>query len=274
MRSMTGLAVGLCLVVGFCNSAWCEEDAKSGPNLELGTEQAYFYYDEVDTLGLQIMEISGYMPGVWGTITFRDPLYFQLSGRYSWGELEYDGSLSDGTPLTADSEDYIYELRGLIGPALPTEEGEPVVSVYTGLGLRYWNNMLQAPSGYEREIQQLYLPLGIDARGPLGETSRWHGMLELDLLLHGSVESHLSDVDSTYEDASNRQQFGTGVGFRGSIAFEFSLGGNAHFAIGPFFRVWHVEESDPDTVDLGGPVEVGEPTNQTFVGGLQASLVW
>ena len=86
--------------------------------------------------------------------------------------------------------------------------------------------------------------------------------VEFDLLLIGNQRSHLSDIG--YIDVDNRQN--TGYGLRCSIKFE-KKGESADFIIEPFFRYWHIADSE---VNYG----VMEPENETNEGGIRLVLVF
>ena len=124
------------------------------------------------------MTNEGTLYGVVGSYTFRDrrdgnptPVAsdgrnsaswstFRFEGRLSAGEVDYDGSFMDGTPLsTSGTDDLLIDVRLLWG-----REWQParfVDAVYAGLGYRYLNDDSSAQiGGYERESNYLYVPVG------------------------------------------------------------------------------------------------------------------
>ena len=82
---------------------------------------------------------------------------FGIEGRAAFGQVDYDGELDDGTPLTVNNiDDYVLEVRGLIG--MDRLAGEAIHNLYVGLGYRYLNDGLAVhPAGYERESNDLYI---------------------------------------------------------------------------------------------------------------------
>ena len=64
------------------------------------------------------MEESGWMYGIVGSYIYHgnNKLMFETSLSYVFGELDYDGQFLDGTPTTSDTDDWLFECRGLIGP--------------------------------------------------------------------------------------------------------------------------------------------------------------
>ena len=79
---------------------------------EIGAELSSIKYEEPG-----LMEESGVMIGVGGSYTFKNnKKMFKTEGVFKYGQVDYEGSLQDGTPHTFDNiDDYIFEVRGLGG---------------------------------------------------------------------------------------------------------------------------------------------------------------
>ncbi len=185
-----------------------------------------------------------------------------LEGRVAFGQVDYDGALSDGTPLTVDGiDDYCLETRAIFGADwLATDT---MHSVYAGIGYRYLNDDLGThPAGYERESNYLYLPVGYQIDAGLGEGWSWAARIEYDIFLWGNQRSHLNDADPSLPDVDNRQD--GGFGYRASVRLQHK-GADASFVIEPFVRFWDIDESE---VSLG----FFEPANETTEYGIQ--LIW
>ena len=184
-----------------------------------------------------------------------------LEMKYSGGDLlEYDGSTWGGTPVTADSEDYIFETRALVGTNLiprPTP-----LYLYGGVGYRYWNNQIEGAGGYKREIEYLYCPLGLRFFGPVSKNWHWRVEAEYDLFLRGTVKSRLSDVHPSYPNIENTQDSGYGARGSAALARQFKRG---EISFGPFVQYWDIDDSD---IDMG----CYEPANTTTVFGFQVAF--
>ncbi len=89
----------------------------------------------------------------WSTLKF--------DGRLSAGEVDYDGSYMDGTPLsTRGTDDLLFDVRLLWGRHW--QPAEVISGVYAGLGYRYLNDdSSDQLGGYERESNYLYIPVGV-----------------------------------------------------------------------------------------------------------------
>jgi hypothetical protein len=215
-----------------------------------GVVGSYTFRDSRDTRSTPVAADEG-TPASWSTLRFE--------GRLSAGEVDYDGSFMDGTPLsTSGTDDLLIDVRLLWG-----REWQParfVDAVYGGLGYRYLNDdSSEQLGGYERESNYLYVPLG--ARKDFALTNRWDLSLtgEFDVLLVGRQISHLADADPDLPTVRNWQWPGFGAG----LFVDFRRAGrDFDFALSPFLRYWWVDESD--TSEDG----FYEPENNTLEYGL------
>ena len=206
-----------------------------------------------------------------------DIAFFKLmlrgEARFAFGEVDYDGGYSDGTPLTIDNiDDYTFEVRLLLGPDFPTET--TLFTLFTGLGYRYLNDDSTffrgiGPGyggGYERESQYLYLPLGAEMTNQLGRGWSWGLAAEFDVFLWGNQRSHIASSWGWDEFVDNYQP--RGYGLRASVTLQ-KKGDKIDFIIEPFIRYWDVNESDLDWWGTGL-----EPTNNTVEAGVRLILAF
>jgi len=207
----------------------------------------------------------GFLFGVMGRYAYnRKAVMLGCSLEFAAGILDYDGSTWSGTPVNADSNDFLFEFRTVVGGNLHKRKTK--ITPFIGLGLRYWNDDLQASGGYEREILYLYSPIGIKFTRPLSTRWSWGFSGEYDLFWKGWVTSHLSDADPGYNDPKNHQSFGDGFGVRFSFQFRNHISEKLSWCIEPFFRYWDVAQSDYAPLTLyGAPAGyVYEPENNTL----------
>jgi hypothetical protein len=245
-------------------------------SFEIGPEVFYHRYEETDEGGFLMMEETGVMYGFFLDYTHRNwipryPRDEELRGglmltaqtALSYGKVNYDGQLQDGTPYTMSGiDDSIWESRFLIGADIP--KSYCLATLYSGIGYRYWNdNSSSDPAGYERESSYLYLPLGVTALRE-GKSGWICGpTFEFDILIVGEQKSHLGDFG--LGTVTNRQN--SGYGFR--FSYEFRKAGPMDFTIEPFIRYWHIAKSDVETV---GATTIVEPENETLQAGIR--LIW
>jgi hypothetical protein len=274
IRMGRGILAVLALCCAWVGAARAEEDLLGGASMrkhvwQVRPEVSAFEYQEPG-----YMKEKGMFYGLEASYTYRpwaDPnvaasrgLYLlRLEGRFAFGEVDYDGSLSDGTPYTmSDMDDRLFEFRVLGGRDFLTSTS--LTTFYTGFGYRYLNNDLSPdPYGYERESHYLYVPFGL--QHTLGAGSEWSltPCGEFDFLFLGIQESHLGDLGTGYHDVTNYQRFGYGL--RGSIRLQKRFD---HFglALDPFITYWNVNKSDDAESD--GSVWC-EPQNWSLEYGLR-----
>lgn len=216
-----------------------------------------------------LMSEEGVMYGVLARYTYYDrDLMFHASMEYTTGDLDYEGGTWGGTPLTADTEDYILEFRALVGGNIGINEN--LLFPFMGVGYRYWNDDIQTSGGYEREIKYYYFPIGIQWNRSMSTNWTWGLSAEYDIFWKGQVKSHLSDAIPGLSDPTNDQEFLDGYGLRFSLLFKRVLFKNYTCSIEPYIRYWDVDESETAVVTYyGTPVLiVVEPANETMCYGL------
>ena len=234
-------------------------------NIEIGTEFYSYDYEEPG-----FMEQNGNFFGIFGFYTSRDWIesgsdtgwMTRIEGQFAFGETEYDGMLSDGSPMTASGLDnHTYDIRFLLGPDHLKENN--LSTIYFGLGYRYlFNDLMSETSfGYERESNYFYLPLGIKSLTGLDNGWSWEWGVEYDFLLSGQQNSNGVPV---LGDIENKQD--SGHGLRASVKFQKHLE-KSDFTIEPFVRYWDIDDSD---IDKGG----FEPANETMEFGIRLSLMY
>ncbi len=268
--SMIGqTALVACLVLAGSVGAQDEVEASQPPSTRawrIAPEVSHYRYKEPG-----VMTNEGTLYGIVGSYTFRSDgdggltslisdanSTITLEGRLAFGEVDYDGSYMDGTPLSASGiDDFLFDLRLLWGRERPA--AKYFNAIYAGLGYRYLNDDSSSQSGgYERESNYLYVPLG--SRQDFDLKGRWDLSLtgELDVLIVGRQISHLSDADPELPDVRNWQWPGVGAGLSLDLRRK---GRNVDFALSPFLRYWWVDES---SVSKG----YYEPKNHTVEYGL------
>jgi hypothetical protein len=255
---MVGQAV-LTLCVLFAGSIDTSEaaeprDLAEPPVWRIAPEASHYRYKEPG-----VMTNEGTLYGVTGFVTFNrhriadKPVVegeepnviswsmWRLDGRISAGEVDYDGSYMDGTPLsTSGTDDFLLDVRLLW--SRHWRPSETITGAYVGLGYRYLNDdSSDQAGGYERESNYVYIPVGV--RKDFYLADRWNlGVTgEFDMLLFGRQISHLDDANPNLPEVRNWQWPGFGAGLFLDLLYK---GEGFDVGVGPFLRYWWVDESD------------------------------
>ena len=259
------LALAICFMFAGVGSIFAEPLQKHA--WELGTEISHITYDEPG-----VMEEEGVMWGILGSYTYRDNWMLKAEGRFSYGQVDYDGQLSDGTSDTiSDIDDYMLEFRGLGGYDFPIFTAT-TLTPYIGFGYRYLNDDMSCdPAGYERESNYYYSQIGIETFTDLDNGWAFGLKIEYDYFWKGVQKSHLSDAVAALSDVENDQEDGYGI--RGSVKVQKKTD-RVDYLIEPFIRYWNIEESEEAAVSLSGTV-IGtgvEPENDSIEIGVKFAV--
>ncbi len=276
----------LILMIGFlivCSaSLMAQESSIQEHAFDVGAEIYNFHYSEPDP----DVEWNGIMYGLAGAYTYhkdpynRDNLMIGIEARCAWGQVDYDGELSDGTSYTVDNiDDYTWELRGVAGKDFAFSD-VTTITPYAGLAYRYLNDDLSSdPAGYGREANYLYSPIGIQTITDLQNSWTVGLKAEYDLFWYGVQKTHWSDLGvldlsglgfgiGELDDMENRQN--NGYGLRASIEIQ-RIGETVDFIIEPFIRYWNIEKSEVEDLKQNG-ITIGEgwePANNTTEAGIK-----
>lgn len=238
------------------------------PIWKLGTEISRITYKEPG-----LMEEEGTMVGVVASYASypypsHKTLMLKIEGRYSFGEVDYDGAYWDGTPVSIKGiKDCMWEFRILGSGNIKVLETFTVTQ-YVGLGYRYLNDDSSPfAGGYERESNYFYSPIGIEAALLPENGISLRMTLEFDCFWRGKQISHLSDADPKYNDIGNEQDEGSG--YRASLRL-----GKEDMGIEVFIRRWNISDSELEVItDYGTPVAYGwEPKNHSTEVGVSLTV--
>jgi hypothetical protein len=235
--------------------------------LEIGVEMSQIKYEEPG-----VMEEEGYMYGITASHNYHNKEFvLKTEGKFSYGQVDYKNS---GT--IDDIDDFMFEFRLLGGYDFPILKAS-VFTPYIGIGYRYLNDDTSGrvsstgASGYERESNYLYSPIGIETLTNLG--NEWYiGLkLEYDFFWAGMQISHLENVGCNRLD--NDQD--DGYGWRGSIKVQ-KKGERVAFLLKPFIRYWNIDKSQVSTITCGGSIYGfgWEPDNESTEIGVNFSVIF
>jgi hypothetical protein len=272
MKKATAILLGV-LAIGLTRPL---VEASERHVIEVGPEISHITYREPG-----VARERGLMYGVAASYTYRGLLapspteagriILRLDARGSAGEVDYANSGRVENIL-----DYMLEGRGVGGYVFVVTRAI-TLTPYAGIGYRYLNDDLggkistTGAVGYERESNYLYSPLGIEALAALGSGWTVGVTAEYDLFWWGRQISHLSDVNSGFNDPRNDQH--AGYGLRGAVRLQKQYRTVA-FMAEPFIRYWNIKKSDDANWTFRG-VKIGtvtEPKNHSTEFGLRLAV--
>ena len=225
---------------------------------EIRPEISYIQYKEPD-----VMSEKGLMYGIGAAYSYHNGVMIKVAGRFSYGQVDYQNS---GTLNNID--DIIFEIRALGGYDFKISSSF-TMTPFIGFGYRYLRDDMAGritstgATGYLRESNYYYSPIGIEAANVFGKGWSAGVILEYDYFWKGMQKSYGSDVDAGYNDIENNQNSGYGV--RGSISIKKQTD-RVFFAIEPFIRYWNIDKSDVQNVTYFGSytgVIAWEPKNES-----------
>ncbi|MBP9853736.1 MAG: autotransporter outer membrane beta-barrel domain-containing protein [Candidatus Omnitrophica bacterium] len=248
---------------------------------ELGSELSWIKYEEPD-----VMEQKGLMYGVFTGYTYRphengkvssfSELFsngnslnmFAVDARLGFGQVDYT---SNSYGSLDDIDDIIFEVRGRTGYDFPVAE-DSRITPFVGFGYRYLNDdssgmvTTTGLSGYEREANYFYIPIGVEASTALENDWSLGASLEYDIFIAGRQKTHLDTL------AENEQDKGYGV--RGSVRASKKLE-NINVFVEPYVRYWNVDDSDSVPVIYNGlPYSGQEPENNSLETGVRVGFIF
>lgn len=230
--------------------------------LYLGLESHYFWYTEPNVMSMYGPLSGGdflYRPNIKG------PLNLNLEWSIVFGIIQYDGQLSDGTPVKAGAFDGESNLR-LMSEYQVYTEGVSNFYLDLGLGYRYLYDRVDSNRAYTREIAYFYFPVGARSEFKIKDYNFGVGF-DYDFLWYGKAKSHLSEVTSGYPDATNTQKNGNGLRVYLESYLQFK---SYSLLVRPYYQWWYVDNSDQ--VVIAPKVTLYEPQNNSRILGLQILL--
>ena len=210
--------------------------AHAGDQWNIGVEGFYDKYRE------KVVDVTTTTPfgSITAGYTYNTPYAFgAIDGRFSYGNASYKSP--DGTNHTPQYDGEV-RLRGGFNFGN--------FSPYSGVGGRFYLDKGTGTTtnlgygGYDRHIQQFYIPVGADWQFNLGDGWSLTPNGEYDHLVYGRVKSDLKQFADFGANAVNKQH--SGYGLRASLLLGHSYGrANANtWQFGPFIRYWHIKNSD------------------------------
>lgn len=218
---------------------------------------------------------SGFMLGVFAEMTwsYLPKLSGVTSGKLISGELDYDGSLCDvNTNVCTDYKAKTIDVIARLTHRFNYKAYENL-SFFLGPGFRLLFDRGRGVGFYTRTGSYLFLPIGF-------HFNQWNVNFdfEYDVLISGSMNSKLSEVNKTYGDIRHKQSVGSGHKITLTKQFDsIDSATSQPILVSLYFESWTFDSSEPEELfennQPSGKFFV-EPKNFSQVLGLQLSLLF
>ncbi len=193
-----------------------------------------------------------------------------ILGEINSGELNYDGALCDVntnvcTEYKAKTNDVILRLTHRFDYAVSNQ-----FHFFAGPGFRCLIDRGQGAGFYTRMASYLFLPAGITLAA-----DNYSFEFEYDFFMKGMIKSHLSEVNSTYEDITHSQE--NGKAFRVMASGRFTNVTTVPLVLSLYYEKRELPSSEPKELRING-LQSGkfykEPENITEVLGFRAAIIY
>lgn len=205
-----------------------------------------YTYSQITYKEPGLMTEMGRYAGVRGElgINILDYVAVSAGGSYMDGNMDYDGSTFDGTPMKVITNDYFRDTR-LLAHVIAT----PFV-LSLGAAQRYWYNDMVI--SYRRRTRYDYQPVILTYY-----QEGFYVRYEHAVWGQGWNKSHMSDTGGNRSDVEFKLGKGTGMGVEVGVFLPTPVFATHLFAS---YYKWTVKESD---VQFDGVNNLVEPTNNT-----------
>lgn len=210
------------------------------------------------------------MIGIYGgaTVKLNESHFLDFGARYAQGESDYTGAYQGqpyGSLTTSGITRKTWELTAMHKTPVKLF-GQSDVMFGAGVGYRYLEDQLdQMTGGYRRENQLVYGALGLEKTFKTASAWEITPKATGKFLLKGTQKSKASTFNITHDQDE-------GYGLDLSVQFAHKVGVNT-FTVEPFYRMWHVAQSNTVYYDFGsGPQGTNEPKNTTNEFGVKLGM--
>ncbi len=165
-----------------------------------------------------------------------------LDLRVMGGTGEYDGDsrANPGSTLDEDTSEFLYEIEYRLG-----HHATSWAAPFAGIGYRRWQHDINGTNGYDRRLEYIYSPVGVQFDGTFGGRGYWSLYAAYNFLWDGRIKSEFTDAGdmAAPPDGNARNSLSGGGGFDVSLMLSFELETGATVGVRPFIRYWDIDSS-------------------------------
>jgi hypothetical protein len=248
---------------------------RNGFSVIAGYDGSYLYYVErTSPRSQKIDKDYGIMHGGFAQMRYDvEDAFFRLRGDASTtSRATYDGSLMNGTPYRASTNETIYKVELDAAYKLYNEDGI-TFSPYVGIGYRDWRRGENKLPSYLEDYSWWYGALGMNLNYRFGQ---WTAGLDAAVFLPFSMKME-TDVAGLYDKTTFHIKPLPGVRVELPVGYEFHRTDAGLFSIFlmPYYEKWEIGKSPVEAMTRNG-VPTGdrfyEPKSTTDIVGVRLGL--
>lgn len=246
-------------------SAGVDTILKANNEVGASVTGSLFNYQE-DIVGIPADTESGWTPGFglngsyMGKLFGIHNVYAETHFGYASGNVDYMGSLSNGSVYDGNDNSTLYRVMGRLGKGVVLSNVSMLTPYITG-GFQHWNRDLTGPYGYTEDYSAGLI--GAGAKYQYALTSRWvvGGNANVLAVIGGKM------TPSLFNGALGSAQFATSGEENVGVSTDYRISGPLHLFGGVHFTHFNY---------TGGPLKYGyvEPSSQTNQFNINAGVAY
>jgi hypothetical protein len=126
-------------------------------------------------------------------------LFARLAGVYTGTSTHYDGTTQSGYPATGETKNKFLNAEGNVGLTFPAPSATSL-TVYAGLGYRYWERGLGGWEPYRERYTWKYVPAGVRWDSPSKARWGWGVDFAARFMYGGKIRVYFSEIYATLND--------------------------------------------------------------------------
>jgi opacity protein-like surface antigen len=211
--------------------------------IEVGLGYRWFDYEEELEPPLRSNE-TGRLPSArfaYGYQGVDNPIYAELSFRYTAQSTDYDGTTQSGTPVKDSSDNTWWNYEFLAGYIVRNVLDSPIrVIPYSGVGYKVWERNLNGSSPYSEEYAWFYLPVGVRVEVPVTPEFTFGVDASVRIMFGGIMQ--LDFDEPAYDEPE--LNLGNRVGYKLQMPMSYLVNSRFSVMVNPWYEYTRFGASD------------------------------
>jgi hypothetical protein len=224
---------------------------------------------------------NGWLPGVYLGFSYnkKNDFYSKIFFELSFGDVEFDGTTTAGTPIRFSTDNHQSFFRGELNAGYNfAVTGNISIKPYTGYGYRQWERgqatVTATYTSYKEKYYWHYIPVGVAADINCGKKVVIEPNVGLRIMFYGKMTAYFSELDP----ASNDPEFklGNRIGYYAEVPLRYKFTEFWSVIIKPWYEYSEIGQSDTVDLTTNGVVTGAayEPSSRTHLYGVNLGVVY